>query len=165
MSYQNILVPVDFSVNSVQAFDYALQLARKQEAVMHILHVIDPNLYSGLPNVSEELIMKTRLKNANEELRKFVDEIPHPGVEIAESLRIGKPYHQILNFSYQNKIDLIVIASHGWTGKYNFTTGSVAGRIIKLSKVPVICVKTNSSILKRDNTFISTTAADNRIGR
>jgi nucleotide-binding universal stress UspA family protein len=163
MLYKNILVPVDFSVNSVQAFDYSLQLARQHEALLHILHVIDPLLYTGFSEISEELLMKTRLNNANEELRKFVDEIPHPGVEIIENLRIGKPHQQIINFSRHNNIDAIVIASHGWTGKYHLTTGSVAGKIMKLSKVPVICVKANSSSYKRNNIIINSSALNNRV--
>jgi nucleotide-binding universal stress UspA family protein len=156
MLYKNILVPVDFSVNSVQAFDFAVQISRQHEAVLRVLHVIDPFLYSSFTEINEELLMKTRLKNANEELRKFVDEIPHPGVEVVENLKIGKPYQQILNFSYDNNIDMIVIALHGWTGKYHLATGSVAGKIIKLSDVPVICVKTGNSILKKNNNLIRT---------
>jgi nucleotide-binding universal stress UspA family protein len=164
MNYKNILVPVDFSVNSVQAFDFALQFAQQQEASLNILHVIDPFLYSSIHEINEKILMKTRLQNANEELRKFVDEIPHPGVEIIENLRVGIPHQQIINFAQGNNIDAIIIASHGWTGMYNLTTGSVAGKVIKLSCVPVICIKTNNSILKRDSTLISTTLADNWIG-
>lgn len=164
MNYRNILVPVDFSINSVQAFDFALQLARKKEAALNLLHVIDTGIYSGIPEIDDKALMKTRLRNANEELRKFVDEIPHPGVEVIENLRIGNPHQQIITFSNKHKMDAIVIASHGWTGKYSLTTGSVAGKVIKLSRVPVICVKTNHSILKSNREFIGTTMVENWIG-
>ncbi len=164
MSNKNILTPVDFSVNSVQAFDFAVRYSQQHKATLHLLHVIDPLLMKRIPVFNDEYISMERLRNANEELKKFVNEIPHPELEIIENLRIGKPYKEILNYSQQHKIDLIIIGSHGWTAEYNLVTGSVAAKVIELSKIPVICLRTDASILKNHDIIIDTTLAENWIG-
>jgi nucleotide-binding universal stress UspA family protein len=165
MSNKNILTPVDFSANSVQAFDFALQYAKEHKIILHLLHVINPFFSESKSDFFDELfIMKERIRNANEELKKFVNEIPHPGVEIVESLRIGKPHEQILNYSAKGKIDLIIIASHGWTATYSLTTGSVAGKIIELSNIPVICLRSNSISQNAGSSIIRNTIAENWVG-
>lgn len=173
MSKKNILTPVDFSINSVQAFDFALQYSRQHKAILHLLHVIDPiyteqkysvNKQMSLNTTGDDFIMMERLRNANEELKKFVNEIPHPGVEIIENLKIGKPSEQILNYTHLNKIDLVVISSHGWTAKYNLTTGSVAEKIIEHSTVPVICLRADKSLLKKYDIIVNTSLAENWVG-
>ncbi|MDO8549214.1 MAG: universal stress protein [Ignavibacteria bacterium] len=164
MSNKNILTPVDFSVNSIQAFDFAVQYSRQHKTILHLLHVIDPSLFEQSYRFNNEFMMMERMRSANEELKKFVNEIPHPELEIIENLRIGKPYKEILNYSQQHKIDLIIIGSHGWTAEYNLVTGSVAAKVIELSKVPVICLKTDASILKNHDIIIDTTMAENWIG-
>lgn len=173
MSKKNILTPVDFSVNSVQAFDFALQYARQHKATLHLLHVIDPyynEQYNNYPlsksgKISDDdFIMMERLRNANEELKKFVNEIPHPGVEIIENLKIGKPSEQILNYSHKNKIDLVIISSHGWTSELNLPTGRVAEKIIEHSTIPVICLRAEKSLLKKYNITLNTSLAENWVG-
>jgi nucleotide-binding universal stress UspA family protein len=105
-----------------------------------------------------------RMRNANEELKKFLNEIPHPGVEIVENLQTGKPYEQILFYSRRHKIDLIVISSHGWTANYNLTTGSIAEKIIEHSTVPVICLRADKSFLKKYDIIVNTPLAENWVG-
>jgi nucleotide-binding universal stress UspA family protein len=164
MSNKNILTPVDFSFNSVQAFDFAVRYSQQHNANLHLLHVIDPSFSENNSGFDDEYILMERLRNANEELKKFVNEIPHPGIEIIETLSMGKPYKEILNYSRQNEIDLIIISSHGWTSEYNLVTGSVAAKVIELSKVPVICLKTDASILNDHDIIIDTTMVENWIG-
>jgi hypothetical protein len=57
-----------------------------------------------------------------------------------------------------------VISSHGWTAKYNLLTGSVAEKIIELSSVPVICLKTDKSTLKKCDVIINTSMAEYWVG-
>lgn len=164
MSNKNILTPVDFSANCIQAFDFAVQYSRQHKTTLHLLHVIDPSFNKEIYHYDDEIIMMERLRNANEELKKFVNEIPHPGVEIIENLRMGKPYEQILKYVKQYKIDLVVISSHGWTAKYNLATGSVAAKIIEVSNVPVLCLRTDKSALKKYDIMVNTTMAENWVG-
>jgi len=166
MNYRNILVPVDFSANSVQAFDFAQQLALRNNSILHIIHVIDPFIDIGCSSNSayRENIISMRVRNANEELRKFIDEIPHPGINIIEVLKSGEPYEEILNYCVEQKIDLVIIASHGWTGLSNIPMGNVACKVMRYANVPVICLKTTNTILKKDTLDSKETMAENWVG-
>lgn len=147
---KNILVPIDFSTNSYQVFELGHCLAKQNGANLHLIHVIDPvYCYEQKPRISDlEFVHKIRFENAKEELRKFKFEVPHSEVEIIESLIEGIPHKEILNYSRQNDIDLIVIASHGWTNLSHMLMGSIADKIMRQSDVPVICVKSNTSVIK-----------------
>ncbi len=114
------------------------------------MHVIDPVYYNEQqPRISDlEFIHKIRFENAKEELRKFKFEVPHSEVEIVEVLIEGIPHKEILNYSRQNNIDMIVIASHGWTNLSHMLMGNIADKIMRQSDVPVICVKSNIPVIR-----------------
>jgi len=165
MSNKNILTPVDFSSNSLQAFDFALQYVRERKATLHLLHVLDLLPKEGKQNVfNETFIMKERMRIANEELKKFVNKIPHHDVKIIESLKPGVAHEQILEYAQKNKINLIILASHGCTAKYNLSVGSVASKIIDLSAVPVVCVRTVKSKMEEKEYMKNSTIAENWVG-
>jgi nucleotide-binding universal stress UspA family protein len=166
MNYGNILVPVDFSSNSVQAFDFAQQLALQNNSTLHIIHIIDPFIDVGYSSNSayRENIISMRVRNANEELKKFIDEIPHPGVNIIEVLKSGEPYEEILSYCVKQKIDLIIIASHGWTGLYHLPMGNVASKVMKYANIPVVCLKTANAIMKKDSAENKEVMAENWVG-
>lgn len=147
---KNILIPIDFSASSNQVFELAHCLAKQNGATLHLLHVIDPVYYRKEQTKNSDLafIKKIRCENAKEELRKFKFELPYSDVEIIEVLLEGTPHKEILNYSKQNDIDLIVIASHGWTNLSHMVMGSIADKIMRQSDVPVICVKSNIPVIK-----------------
>jgi nucleotide-binding universal stress UspA family protein len=147
---KNILVPIDFSTSSYQVFELGLCLAKQNGANLHLLHVIDPVYYkSHQPKKSDiEFIHRIRLENAREELRKFKFEVPHSAVDIFEVLIEGVPHKEIINYSRESEIDMIVIASHGWTGQNHTIMGNIADKIMRHADVPVICVKSNISLIK-----------------
>ena len=147
---KNILVPIDFSTSSNQVFELGHCLARHNGAHLHLIHVIDPVYYKEQQQKKSdfEFIRKIRFENAKEELRKFKFELPYSEVEISEVLVEGIPHKEILNYARQNDIDMIVIASHGWTNLSHMLMGNIADKIMRQSDVPVICVKSNVSVIK-----------------
>ncbi len=147
---QNILVPIDFSTSSYQVFELGHCLASKNNANLHLLHVIDPVYHDGHRTKKSdiEFIHRIRLENAKEELRKFKFEIPHSEIQITEVLVEGIPHKEILSYSRHNDIDMIVIASHGWTNQNHTIMGNIADKIMRQADVPVICVKSNVSLIR-----------------
>ncbi len=148
---KNILIPIDFSASSNQVFEVGHCLAKQNSATLHLLHVIDPVYYKKEQTKNSDLafIKKIRCENAKEELRKFKFELPYSSdVEIIEVLLEGTPHKEILNYARHNDIDLIVIASHGWTNLSHMVMGGIADKIMRLSDVPVICVKSNVPVIK-----------------
>jgi nucleotide-binding universal stress UspA family protein len=55
--------------------------------------------------------------------------------------RLGKPAEEIINYANQNKVDLIIMASHGRSGVSRWAYGSEADKVLRSSCVPVLLVK------------------------
>ena len=165
-NFSNILVPTDFSDNSLQALDFALNMANSSKAVLHIIHVVEPILntekYWGRNN--KEGFEKTRELNAEEDLRRFINRISPKGIKIIEVLKSGKPHEQVLKYSKDNNIDLIIVASHGWTGFSHMITGNVTDKIFRFSEIPIICVKSNNLVLQNDALTANGDYAENWVG-
>lgn len=147
---KNILVPIDFSISSYNVLELGHCLAKHNGAHLHLIHVIDSVYYNAQQSeISDiEFIHKIRFENAKEELQKFKFEVPHSDVEIIEVLIEGVPHKEILSYARQNDIDMIIIASHGWTNVPNMLMGNIADKIMRQADVPVICIKSNLSAIK-----------------
>ncbi|HUX92734.1 MAG TPA: universal stress protein [Ignavibacteriaceae bacterium] len=165
VEYKNILVPTDFSVNSVQALEFGHMLAKQNHSVLHVLHIIESvyNQDQSLDDFNKKRFEEARYLDAEEELRRFINKVSSKGVDIIEILAPGKPYEQILNYSRKNHVDLIVIASHGWTGLSNLVTGNVCNKVLRFSEIPTICIKANASLLQ-DVRANRNTFAENWVG-
>ncbi len=166
LKFKNILVPTDFSENSINALEFAHYVAQQNKSAIHVLHIIEPINRSKLfnDNFSESRFERSRYLDAEEELRRFINKISFQGVQIIEALNPGKPHEQILIYSRHHSIDLIVIASHGWTGITSMATGSVANKILRSSEVPTILVKSNTFVLQKGILNTKNTFAENWVG-
>jgi len=150
LQVKKILVPIDFSNNSNQVFEFGHSLAQYTHAQLHLIHIIDPIYYEKQQTETTDLsfIHKTRLENAKEELRKFKFEMPYSVVDITEVLVEGVPHIEILDYARKNDIDLIIIGSHGWTNLSRNLMGSIADKIMRQADIPVICLKSNMHVIR-----------------
>lgn len=161
ISIKNILAPTDFSENSFPAFEFAHYLSVQCKAVLHVLHVYEPIASKKYNNqFVEQRFEKSRYLNAEEELRRFINRISPQGIQIVEAMVPGKPYEQIINYSKAKQIDLVIIASHGWTGLSHLITGNVTNRVLRYSQVPTICIKTGKVELQKNITESSGSFAE-----
>jgi nucleotide-binding universal stress UspA family protein len=165
-NFTNILVPTDFSDNSLPALEFAQNLAKFSKAVLHVIHIVEPilnteKLWSG---DNKEGFEKTRELNAEEDLRRFINKISPNGIRIIEVLKSGRPHEQILNYASKNQIDLIVIASHGWTGLSHILAGNVTNKVFRYSEIPTICVKSTNLIFQKDDLTARGDFAENWVG-
>lgn len=138
-----ILFPTDFSQNANAARDLACGLAEQNDAELHLLHVIFEPTYLlpepqfiTFPNIPwEELEMA-----ANESLRGVLEPGMDEKLRIVRSVRRGPPFLEILNYSQQKAIDLIVMSTHGRTGLSHLLMGSVAENVVRKARCPVLTV-------------------------
>ena len=133
---KNILVPTDFSKYSDAALKKAVDIATQHDTKIYLLHVIDEQIHQCAVDycLSYEVVKqleKESLKASKDKLKKEADAIVKNGV----------PSEVILSEQKAKKIDLIVIASHGKTGLLKQLMGSVADKVVKGAKCPVIVVK------------------------
>ncbi len=141
---KNIIVPTDFSNLSYSAFDYARNLAEQINAKIHLIYVLEktpPFLALRSVDVSEEKIMKEMEEEARKQLSEAANKLRYDSnVEIVEVCRKGIDYEEIVKYSKEVEKALIVIATHGRTGILHTLLGSVAEKVIRYAKCPVLVI-------------------------
>lgn len=148
MKIRKILFPTDFLEGSEQAVPYAIDLAKKYEAKIYIIHIIHDILEtSGLyvPHVTvDELYDNMELEAEKEIKRAYLEKLR--GFDNVEYIvKRGIPYEEIIRFSEENGIDLIVMATHGRRGFDRILFGSTAEKVIKTAKCPVLTIREKKS--------------------
>jgi len=135
---KTIVVPVDFSEESLAALDTALDIADDPSGV-HAVHVI-PELNVAQPGVIwQEIDNETRSQHAVEALRERLSDEKYKSVQI--DIKIGDPGYRIVDFANKVGADLIVIPSHGRKGIARLLIGSVTERVVRLSECPVLVLR------------------------
>jgi nucleotide-binding universal stress UspA family protein len=141
---RTIIVPTDFSRLSRSAFEYAKNLAETSEATVHLIHVLDKNphfIQSKNPELSEEDLIKASEKEAEKQLLSLKEEITEDSeIRIINTLRKGIDYEEIVNYAKEVEASIIIIATHSRTGVLHNLLGSVAEKVIRYSKCPVLVI-------------------------
>ena len=143
---KTILVPTDFSECSDRAVKEAADIAAQNNAKIYLLHVIDKLQQCALDYcIPLETMMKVQSDSEKEAVRKMQEEankiLQSKKIEVSFDVKSGTPYEEILNEQQERKADLIVIASHGRTGILKSLIGSVAERVVREAKCPVLLVR------------------------
>ena len=144
MKLKTILFATDFSEGSKNALPYAVDLAKRYEAKLYFMHVIyDVARTTGwyVPHISVEEIYNDLEKSAKTELEKtFVEEMRgFKGIE--HVVLKGTPYEEICRFAEDNKIDIIVLGTHGRKGIDRMIFGSTAEQVVRHAPCPVLSVR------------------------
>jgi universal stress protein A len=145
IQFRKILVPTDFSPASRQAVPYGCELAKQHGAELILCHVLEiphyPTLFEGtalvVPPIDESL--RTQL---GEQLRKLAEETAQDhAVPCRAVMRDGPPTQQLLDCAAEEGADLIVIATHGYTGLKHMLLGSTAEQIVRHAPCPVLTIR------------------------
>lgn len=140
--YRNIVIATDGSKNVQRAISHGTELAKLSGAVVYALYVVNtPSTISENWTAGKETIYKI-MKNDGEKAVAKIKKIGEAsGVEVKTVVLDGYPGSEIINFAENNNIDLIVMGTLGTTGLEKFLMGSVAEKIVRGSKVPVLVVR------------------------
>jgi universal stress protein A len=145
-SPKKILVPTDFSKFSANALKKAVDIAKQHNSKIYLLHVIGIIQTCAIDYcLDEATILQLEAKSTDSSKTMMEKQIRKAArdkdIEIVSEVRKGTPYEEILKEQQEKKIDLIVIASHGSTGLLHHLMGSVASKVTKGAKCPVLLVK------------------------
>lgn len=136
---KTILVPLDFSAESRRALDFALPLAQRFGARVHLLHAYEgTHQFSAItpsPLLWSEMEGKLHLANEVDVTFGF-----RPRREDCH-LRLGKPAKEIVAAARELDADLVVIAAHGRSGFRHLALGSTTDKIIRAAHCPVLVVR------------------------
>lgn len=140
---KSILVPIDFSPPSKKALAYAVAAARQFKAKLTLLHVIEPvatpDFAASFPLAMENDELMAAAKKQLEGVVKAA-RIP-PGSVEKILVRFGRSYHEIAGAARTRKVDLIIIATHGYTGLKHAFLGSTTERVVRHAPCPVLVVR------------------------
>ncbi len=144
MKFEKILFPTDFMEGSKKAIAYAVDLARKYNASLHIIHVIhDVTQATGLyvPHAAVDELFKSMEEEAKKQIKRDYLEETRGLENITYKVLKGIPYEEIINYARQEGIDLIVVTSHGRKGLDRLFFGSTAEKVVKNAECAVLAIR------------------------
>lgn len=140
--FRNILCPVDFDDNSLDALDAAADLARQNDGTVFVLHVV-PTMVMIVPPTGMPVFVDL-YKGQEETARGKLEEMVHKrltGLKYELLTQIGDPAGVIIAAERKIGADLVVMATHGRRGFSRFFIGSVAELVLRESTCPVLTVR------------------------
>ena len=147
--YQIILVPLDMSARAERILPHVEELARRYEAKVIFLYVLEPDNGIVGPNgsqvnMSEEVVSK-RKKEAELYLASWQGEFREKGIRARTRLEYGPVVATIINVAEREGADLIAMASHGRGGVSRVFYGSVAAGILQRVDRPLFLVRSRQA--------------------
>jgi nucleotide-binding universal stress UspA family protein len=146
LKMRDVLVPTDFSAESRKALQYAARFAEQCGAKITLVHVVEPVAtpdFAYFP-LTMENDKVTKLARGKLDLLCKQEAIP-PRVVAKTLVRFGKAYLEIARAARGLKSDLIIIATHGYTGVKHALLGSVTERVVRHAPCPVLVVRGSKS--------------------
>jgi nucleotide-binding universal stress UspA family protein len=147
MEIRRILAPTDFSELSKQGLKSALELAEAFGAKLLLLYVVEPPPYpvEGIvPSHLGATMLDDLERQATNDLAQMVSETQASKMDVARRVVVGIPYRKIVDVAEEEKIDLIVMTTHGRTGLSHLVMGSVAEKIVRTAPCPVLTIRPTS---------------------
>jgi nucleotide-binding universal stress UspA family protein len=144
--YKNIMVPLDGSELAECVLGHVVDIAKSCEnPTVSLIRVVPPlRLYGGdydmgMINVQE--IEDASIKAAQDYMREKSAMLAKHGIEVKTAVLFGNVIDSLLDYETKNKIDLIVIATHGRSGVGRMVLGSIADKLLKTSEAPVLMIR------------------------
>jgi nucleotide-binding universal stress UspA family protein len=146
MTIKNILVAMDFGDAAMSALAYGRELARRFDATLHVLHVVD--------DVGARLVTSSGLPYDASRLQSDLDEVEQQRLAAlmteedrrqlhAHAVQVTSlaPAREIVSYAARAHIDLIVLGTHGRGPVAHLVMGSVAERVVRTAPCPVLTLR------------------------
>jgi len=146
---KKILVPTDFSKPAQIATDVAVDIARKANAQLIVLHVVEEasgtsfNI-TGEVKVSggweDKLFTMKMIERSQKQMAKVIEDLNAKGVKVRQELRVGTAFHGMRNIITEQKVDLVVMGTAGRTKLQEMIIGTNTEKVVRHAKCPVLTV-------------------------
>lgn len=138
--YSRIMLTLDRSPLAEQALPHAVELARAFGAAIEVVSVVPAadaeGLVVGIPVDGE-----AEVSQYEEYLPGIVSRIREEGLQVRSEIRRGEIAEEILRHADEAEVDLIVMSTHGRSGTGRWVYGSIADRVLRHARVPVLLVR------------------------
>lgn len=148
---KSILVATDFSECSRVALRAAAEWAERLGACLDLIHVWTipsfplPPAFTGDPRANQLLVDQPR-QQAEKDLQSFVEQASNAGIFVRKALlQFGDPAEVISQIAEREGYEMIVIGTHGRSGLSRLMLGSVAEKVARVSRRPVLSVHEQSA--------------------
>jgi len=146
MAIKRILVPVDFSDDSLRALEYARDFGKPFQAELCVLYVVEPiyyatptDMYAASPNIA--MLVDEQRRIGAEHLARLGAGLKKKGTRARAMQKTGSAAQCIVETAKSLKADLIIMGTHGRTGLVHMLMGSVAEKVVRTAGCPVLTVR------------------------
>lgn len=140
--YRNVLVPTDGSGGTDRLLDHAIEIARDHDATVHGLYVVNKQVYLASDKDEQDEVLADLRETGERALAEVDDRAAEVGLDAVTELRDGVPHRAILDYVDDHGIDLVVMGTHGRTGRERvLNLGSVAEQVVGTATVPVLTLR------------------------
>lgn len=155
--YRSIMVPVDGSPFSREAVLHGLRLASQSGAILRLVRVGTSSTITGGPDgfaVENQRLRDIHAAELSELYTIAAECRAHSTVNVTASLQYGPVVDTLIGYARRQKVDLILMRSHGRKGFARAWFGSVADGLIRESGIPVLVVKAPSVATAVESGFV-----------
>ncbi len=145
---RKILIPIDFSPESVNATKVGVAIAKKSGTPVVLLHVLElanegsfnvEGETTAATNWEEKIFNQKLIQKSRKELASIEADVEKAGVKVTTLLRMGSAFHGIDTIITEQKVDLVVMGTVGNSENFRLV-GSVTEKVIRRSGCPVLSV-------------------------
>ncbi|HTN52870.1 MAG TPA: universal stress protein [Anaeromyxobacter sp.] len=140
--WKKICCPIDFSDASRAAMEIAADVARRNDGELTLLHAYPIPGYT-FPDgsvVASPSMLQELADQAQRHLDEWAAEAARLGARVVTAKAVGEPAHEILAFAQAQGTQLVVLGTHGRTGLEHALMGSIAERVVRRARCPVLTV-------------------------
>ncbi|MBL0104077.1 MAG: universal stress protein [Bacteroidetes bacterium] len=146
---KRILIPFDFSETAELALEHAVFMAKLHKADILLLHVVESfsfaSAISSAFGKSQSEFESKMESSAKDRLQNLTEKLHHDsGMSVSFKIDSGKIYKKIMSVAEEEKVDIIVMGTHGVSGFQEFLVGSNTYRVVMSAPCPVISVQTHA---------------------
>jgi len=146
MAIKRILVPVDFSADSLSALQYAGEFAKTFKAELLVLYVVEPVYYATptdmyAASAESAILNEEQRRVAAEQLTRLSADLKKKGLRFRTMVKDGSASRVIVETAQTAAADLIIMATHGRTGLAHMFMGSVAEKVVRSATCPVLTAR------------------------
>ncbi len=139
--FERIMIATDGSKHSERAAEMGLELARLSGGAITVVYVADTGRLSHLPEDMALASIRDLLIKEGEEATDYIEEMAkRAGVACTKMVIEGHPGDELVRFADESGANVIVLGSCGRSGLDKFLLGSVAEKVVRTSRVPVLTV-------------------------